>query len=530
MKSVRLRRSRRRAFGLAPVRAILAAGALPAAFLLIAVVGCARPETPLPRAFAPTPIDLAPRCLELPMAPPLDLVPAPDVAARLTGDARVLTLATPYAPLETAALGWPFARPASAFDTAFAAAVLAEGALTPDPEAFRRRRDALGGRHAVHVGESRIWLEVAFPSRNRDAALAWLVDARRLAPIDSIDGEALAPLERRARIASLAAAAAPEALADRALARLARPARAEASTPAAPRSPAAWREWLEATLASPDVALIHTIASPDASDPEAAAFRARARRVLGAETDGESALGAATSPESSAGAPEADEGARERSEEPAGGPIRPGTLHVVDRSGAPQVELRVGAPTVAPDHPDAPALEALASLLGRDVGGRLFRDLRERQGLAYRIDAFQTPDGDFVVSTRARPGNVAALVVGTEAHWRALVEEPLRDCEVEMLRARALGEAALERDDPTEARAALRRQLETLGRPRSSAERARRFAALDRDTLAAAARRHLDRAPFIVLVGDADALVPMLRAALPGRSIRVFDAALEPIR
>ena len=210
----------------------------------------------------------------------------------------------------------------------------------------------------------------------------------------------------------------------------------------------------------------------------------------------------------------------------AAGHARPGAraITIVDRPDAPQVEILVGWPTVAPDDPAFPTLEAWASLLGGNVGGRLFRDLRERQGLAYIIDAEQSLEGRFVVSTRARHERVVALVRGIEAHLDALTSVPLEPCEVSMLAERMAGEAALLADDPAAWMARSRADVAALGRPRDIADPLTGGTPALRARLESVADAHLRGAPTVVLVGDADWLRRDLAAAAPNRPIHVVEA------
>jgi len=201
----------------------------------------------------------------------------------------------------------------------------------------------------------------------------------------------------------------------------------------------------------------------------------------------------------------------------------PHGIYIVDRPGSPQAEVLVGMPTVGPRDPDFAALEVLASLLGGNVGGRLFRDLRERHGLAYIIDAEQSVDARFVVTTRARHERIAALVAGIEAHLRALVEVPLAACEVEMLERRMRGEQALVADDPKVRVEHVRADFELRDGPRTPAARVEAYRAAIRGGLEAVARRHLARDPTVVLVGDGAWLQRDLTRAFPGRHIEVLD-------
>lgn len=205
-------------------------------------------------------------------------------------------------------------------------------------------------------------------------------------------------------------------------------------------------------------------------------------------------------------------------------------IHLLDQPGARQVELLASRATVGRGAADRPALEMLASLLGDPLGGRLFRDLRERQGLAYEIGAEQTAEGHFEVSTRTRPERLGALMAGIEAHQAALAREPIEDCELAMLRERMQGLLALEADEPGLRLDGLVRSWTGPGSPPGLAARAAAYQAVSRETLERVARRWLAGPIEWLLVGDASRVVGRLREAFPDRRILVHDASLETVR
>jgi len=205
-------------------------------------------------------------------------------------------------------------------------------------------------------------------------------------------------------------------------------------------------------------------------------------------------------------------------------------IHLLDQPGARQVELLATAATVGREATDRAALEMLASLLGDPLGGRLFRDLRERQGLAYEIAAEQTTEGDFEVSTRTRPERLGALMTGIESHWAALVQEPIEDCERAMLHARMHGLLALEADEPGSRLDGLVRAWAGPDTPPGLAARVAAYRAVSRKTLESVVRRWLSGPPEWLLVGDASRIVERLREAFPDRRIVVHDASLEIVR
>ncbi len=449
--------------------------------LATAWVACASAPTPPPPA-PPQPIDLSPRCEPVlePLAPgaPLPTPRSPRVRLEtLPRDVRWLSVATPAALLD--ALHWGF--PTRGGRARLAAALLQSGEASADPRALRDALLDLGAGLLVEIEGGRLWIELRSPPAGRDAALALL--SRRLQSDDET-GDA------------------PEAAAE----------------PESEATPTDLVASLRDTLRPEGSVVLHL--SPGGDDAEHVARTGIAewiaRRPVAAVDDAGPA--ADTSEASRTSGADAKPGAE------------PGTIHVIDRPDSPQVELLVGFPTVPAGHVDAPALDMLASLLGSDVGGRLFRDLRERQGLAYIIKASQEPEGGFLVSTRARPERVAALLLGIEAHLDALVELPLLPCEVGMLVDRMTGETALLADDTTQLARRWRGQLARAGEPEPLSDRVAAYRAAAERGLEAVARRHLTGPATVVLVGDAKRLRRDLGRALPGRSITIRDGDLRPTR
>jgi predicted Zn-dependent peptidase len=75
-----------------------------------------------------------------------------------------------------------------------------------------------------------------------------------------------------------------------------------------------------------------------------------------------------------------------RGTEPAPEPPKPTStraVHVVDRPGAPQSTLIIGAPSIDPSHPDFIAMEVMDSLLGSAFGSRITKNIREDKGYTY---------------------------------------------------------------------------------------------------------------------------------------------------
>jgi zinc protease len=83
------------------------------------------------------------------------------------------------------------------------------------------------------------------------------------------------------------------------------------------------------------------------------------------------------------------------------------------------------------DHPDAPAFDVLAAILGHGRASRLHRTLREDRGLALEISAFSWSgpgrEGLFGVSADAEPAHRDSLIEAILVEIAALLTDPLDD-------------------------------------------------------------------------------------------------------
>ena len=122
--------------------------------------------------------------------------------------------------------------------------------------------------------------------------------------------------------------------------------------------------------------------------------------------------------------------------------IHPRRIYLLDKKGSQQVEILLGMPTIARNHRDWEALTTLADILGAGSGGRLFQDLRERQGLTYGVYAqHKVRDGnsDLFVRMKTRPEKTAASLKGIQAHIQKLIDEPVFPAEIMIARAARQG-------------------------------------------------------------------------------------------
>jgi predicted Zn-dependent peptidase len=82
-------------------------------------------------------------------------------------------------------------------------------------------------------------------------------------------------------------------------------------------------------------------------------------------------------------------------------PIASRKLYLIDKPGAPQSEVRIGAPAVARNTPDFFALQLMNRVLGGQFASRLNMNLREKHGFTYGARSgftFNKQPGPFVAS------------------------------------------------------------------------------------------------------------------------------------
>lgn len=211
-------------------------------------------------------------------------------------------------------------------------------------------------------------------------------------------------------------------------------------------------------------------------------------------------------------------------------PARTGiSIHIVDRAGAAQTELRVGHPGVSRNHPDYPSLVVFNGLLGGKFTSRINLNLRERHGYTYgassRFSGRMGP-GPFTV-------NAAVATESTGAAAREVLFE-----------LRRIRESLVEPEELTETQSYLvgvfpytmqtigdlAKRLETLavfGLPDDYYTRhLERIANVTREDILDVARRHLDpERVAIVAVGPAEALEPQLQELGP---VTVWSPQGEP--
>lgn len=197
--------------------------------------------------------------------------------------------------------------------------------------------------------------------------------------------------------------------------------------------------------------------------------------------------------------------------------IRPAPLpgisvHLVDRSGAAQTELRLGHASVPRSHPDYVPLVVLNTLLGGKFTSRINLNLRERHGYTYGASSRFTPrlgPGPFSVSAAVETESAGAAAREVLTELRRVREALVEPEEIEETLSYIVGVFPYTLQTVGD----LAKRLETIavyGLPDDYYNRYQeRILAVTRERLLEVARRHLDPERIaIVAVGPAAELEP----------------------
>lgn len=189
-------------------------------------------------------------------------------------------------------------------------------------------------------------------------------------------------------------------------------------------------------------------------------------------------------------------------------------VHIVDRPGGAQTELRIGHAGVPRTNPDYIPLIVLNTILGGKFTSRINLNLRERHGYTYGASSRFAPrlgPGPFMVDAAVATESTGAAAAETLAEIRRIRDEPVAPQELEETVSYVSGVFPYTFQTTSD----LARRLETLavyGLPNDYFERyLARLPTITREEIQTVAQRHLhpDRIA-VVAVGPAEALLPQL--------------------
>ena len=194
-------------------------------------------------------------------------------------------------------------------------------------------------------------------------------------------------------------------------------------------------------------------------------------------------------------------------------------VHIVDRPGGAQTELRIGHAGVPRTDPDYIPLIVLNTLLGGKFTSRINLNLRERHGYTYGASSRFTPrlgPGPFVVDAAVATESTGAAAVETLGEIRRICEELVEPQELEETLSYVGGVFPYTFQTTSD----LAKRLETLavyGLPDDYFERyLKKLPTITREEILTVAQRHLHPDHIaVVAVGPAETLVPQLESLGP---------------
>jgi predicted Zn-dependent peptidase len=128
-------------------------------------------------------------------------------------------------------------------------------------------------------------------------------------------------------------------------------------------------------------------------------------------------------------------------------PAAEASRHVVERAAA-QAQVLFGYRAPALARADYTPVKVLSALMGGGMAGRLFVELRDKQGLAYVVGALYPSRRDpsfFVIHTGTAPANMERVEEGIRREVERIRREPPSTEEVGRAKAYLLGNLAMDR-------------------------------------------------------------------------------------
>ncbi len=180
-----------------------------------------------------------------------------------------------------------------------------------------------------------------------------------------------------------------------------------------------------------------------------------------------------------------------------------GSVNYIERD-ITQAHLRLGLLTIKQDHPDFFALSVLNDILGGGFKGRMFREVRTREGLAYSVGTILSPGrldlGTFFAYAQTRAEAALRAVRELQAQLKRIREEPVTDEELQAAKDAFLNAFVFSFSSPSQI-AGRQMSLEYYGLPKDFLERYRReVIKVTKADILRVARAHLSPEALTLLV------------------------------
>jgi predicted Zn-dependent peptidase len=139
---------------------------------------------------------------------------------------------------------------------------------------------------------------------------------------------------------------------------------------------------------------------------------------------------------------------------------------LTDSRDITQANLALGMPALSRTDPDRYILQVLNGVLGRGMSSRLFKEVRERRGLAYSVSSSVSRNKDtgaFAVTAGVSPEKLDEAVTVIQQELVKLTEEPVPEAEMTKAREYTVGSFRLSLETPMALAQRAGEQLLTLG-------------------------------------------------------------------
>lgn len=134
-------------------------------------------------------------------------------------------------------------------------------------------------------------------------------------------------------------------------------------------------------------------------------------------------------------------------------PAPAGAFHYYEMADSMQATIRVGHRAFQRNHPDYYGMQLLSTIYGGYFGSRLMKNIREEKGYTYGIGAGWIPmkySGIFIVQTDVGNEYIRATLSEIEKEMRTLMETPVSEQELGLVKNYMLGRSASGRETPSQ--------------------------------------------------------------------------------
>ncbi|MCA9659966.1 MAG: insulinase family protein [Myxococcales bacterium] len=207
-------------------------------------------------------------------------------------------------------------------------------------------------------------------------------------------------------------------------------------------------------------------------------------------------------------------------------------VHLVDRPGSAQTEIRIGNLALARKHPDWEKFQIASAILGGGTTGRLFEDIREEKGLTYGIYSQVKPGqapGTWRIWTKTKTKKTAEMLTAIFDHIAKIRGAQVDDEELKDAVTEEVGSFPLDLETPQQIAGKVRNIL-TYGLPDDYYKTYRdEVLKVTKEDVQTMATKYMLSVPHIVMVGTAKKVEPLIKEALPDAEIILYDTDLKKV-